>query len=549
MEEAGPSSEETSQANIVVGQDGGPHDDPRYALVQRILASDLFVRAPTLSRFLLYVSGQVFNGCADQINEHVIGIEVFGRKPGYDSNDDNIVRASASRLRVRLETYFATEGSAEAWHVSIPKGSYVPRFTPRISKSNGTANPIAFDSLPVSEARSVPQNGHSPLVQSAPISTSQVDEPRPESLPAPAGTQRRGRLLFAAVFFAAAFFGLGLWWLGSRGLAVRDRTHEQVAPAAHYVPDPEARRLYLEGRFYWAKHKPDPIHQSIVCYEKAIRLDPNYALPYSGLADAYAITASGLPPAERLAPAKTYAEKALSLDEFSAEAHTSLAFILYKYEWNWPQAELHFGRALQLDPSYALAHHWFGEFLVLRGRPEEGLTQLRQALAIEPLSLPIRNDVARALYRTRHYDEAIAEARRVLDMDPTYNAYPILTYSYEQKHEYAKAVDADLESAQVSRLPDAQLAALRKTFDTAGWQAYWKARIALLKKEPPGSVPAYVLAEDNLRAGNKELALHLLEQSFSDRGDAPLLIGAEPLWDPLRTDQRFAYLLRRAGFE
>jgi tetratricopeptide (TPR) repeat protein len=223
---------------------------------------------------------------------------------------------------------------------------------------------------------------------------------------------------------------------------------------------------------------------------------------------------------------------------------------LYKFEWNWPEAERQFRRALELNPNYALAHHWFGEFLVLRGRPDEGLVHLHQALTLEPLSLSTRNDLARALYCTRRYDEAIREAQHVLNLDPTFsNSYETLTYAYEQKHDYAQAVNVSLQFARISGVPETQLAALRTAFAKSGWQAYWAARVDLLKKAPPGSVPAYVFAEDYLRAGNRGEALHYLEESFDDRGDAPLLIGTEPLLDPLRTDPRFAYLLRRAGFQ
>lgn len=208
--------------------------------------------------------------------------------------------------------------------------------------------------------------------------------------------------LAALVVFAAALVGLGFWWRSAQ-----DGRERAGTTRMRHVPDKRAEELYIEGRYLWAKHSPDPVHESILRFQQAIRLDPNYALPYSGLADAYAITASGLPAQERSAQAKSYAERALAIDPSSAEAETSLAFILYKFGWNWPEAERRFRRALQLDPSYALAHHWFGEFLVLRGRPDQGLAELRQALVLEPLALSTQNDLARALYRTRHYGEAI----------------------------------------------------------------------------------------------------------------------------------------------
>lgn len=144
--------------------------------------------------------------------------------------------------------------------------------------------------------------------------------------------------------------------------------------------------------------------------------------------------------------AKAAAERALFIDPDLAEAHTSLAFILYKFEWNWREAENHFRRAIQLNPSYAIAHHWFGEFLVLMGRFDEGIAELKEAARLDPLSLSIEADFARGLYCARRYDESITQAQRTLDLDPNFsNAYATLAYAYEQKRMYPEAVRADLQ--------------------------------------------------------------------------------------------------------
>jgi tetratricopeptide (TPR) repeat protein len=189
-------------------------------------------------------------------------------------------------------------------------------------------------------------------------------------------------------------------------------------------------------------------------------------------------------------------------------------------------------------------------FLVLRGRPDEGLAQLTQAESLEPLSLPIKNDLARGLYRTCHYDQAIAKAQQVLELDPNFsNAYATLAYAYEQKRDYPRAVEADLQVLRLANRSEQELAALRKTFANSGWGAYRAAELKLLQKAPPCSVPPYVFAEIYLWLGNREAALHFLEKSFEERSDAPLLIGVEPLLDPLRSDDRFIYLLRRADLQ
>ncbi|MEP7338424.1 MAG: winged helix-turn-helix domain-containing protein [Acidobacteriota bacterium] len=311
----------------------------------------------------------------------------------------------------------------------------------------------------------------------------------------------------------------------------------------------EAYQLYLQGRYYWAKRTPEWIRKAIACFEQAARLDPNYAHAYAGLADSYALTASGLPPLERVPKAKAAAQRALALDESLAETHTSLAFILYKFEWNWLESENHFRRALQLNPTYSIAQHWFGESLVLMGRYDEGLARLREAERLDPLSMPIKADIGRALYRARRYDEAIARSRQLLEMDPNFrNAYSTIMYACQQKGLFAEAVDADLQVLRLSNVQAARIEDLKAAFASSGWQGYWRKQLELMQERARSEyVPAYVFAEIHLRLGDREAALQAIEKSYEERGDGPLFVRAEPPLDALRSDPRFAYFLRRSG--
>jgi tetratricopeptide (TPR) repeat protein len=490
----------------------GKSDGLVRAELRALIESGLFTEGSRLARFLIFVVESYLHGHTERLKETVIGMEVYGRPPDYDPKVDPIVRTEARRLRQKMERYYETDGRSSRVMITIPRGGYVPQIHLRTLQI-----PIRVAPAADSEAERISQPP----------------------------TRRTMFLRFAVLLIAGLVCGIR-GWLGYR------EYHKQleVKSAASNISNEAARQLYLKGRFYWAKRTPDLDHKAIMLFEEALRTDPNYVLAYSGLADAYAITASGLPSAERSKEAKSAAERALALDQSSAEAHTSLGFVLYKFDWNWVEAEQHFRRALQLNSAYALAHHWFGEFLVLRGRPDEGLAELRQAESLEPLSLPIKNDLARALYRTRHYDEAIAKATEVLDLDPNFsNAYATFAYAYEQKRDYASAVKNDLQVLRLANRSEQEIESLRRTFVTSGWRAYWAARLELLEKAPPYSVPAYVFAEIDLRLGNKEEALRFLEQSFEERSDAPLLIGVEPLLDPLRSDDRFVYLLRRAGLQ
>lgn len=483
------------------------------AELREIIASRTFAQTNRLTRFLRFAVENYLRGETERLKETVIGVEVYDRPPDYDPKVDSIVRTEARRLRRKLQEYYETEGQYSRVTITIPTGGYIPQIEFRPQP--------ALITLPVAER--VPEKK-----EVAPTFLASV----------------KPRLLWI-VLIAGVACGISVWLIARQYYG-----HERAKLAAPHTINQKAYQRYLEGRFYWAKRTPDSVYKATTRFEEALQLDPNYAPAYAGLADSYAVTASGLPASDRRIKAKSAAERALALDESSAEAHTSLAFILYKFDWNWPEAERHFRRALQLNPNYALAHHWFGEFLILRGHPEEGLAELRQAESLDPLSLPIKNDLARALYRTRRYDEAIKEAQDVIELDPNFsNAYATLTYAYEQKRNYAKAIEADLQVLSLSDGSKEEIAALRRRFADFGWQGYWRGRLELLQKAPAGSVPDYVFAETYVRLGDREEALHYLEKSFESRGDAPLLIGVEPLLDTLRSEKRFIYLLRRAGLQ
>jgi tetratricopeptide (TPR) repeat protein len=499
--------------------------------LRQIIESRTFSQGSRLIRFLRFVVENHLAGETDRLKETIIGIEVYDRSPGYDPKVDSIVRTEAHRLRKKLLEYYETEGNNSRVIITIPRGAYIPRIELR---------PQLIPALVVPENPSAEVTSSQNPVETKDLaeSSGSTDEKKKELIQRLPPLQK---LLFGGLALAI-LCGFAVWLVTRHS-----RKREEATLPARSVSQ-QVSQLYLEGRYYWAKRTPDFVHKAITRYEEALSTDPNFALAYSGLADAYAITASGLPAYERSIAAKSAATHALALDDSSAEAHTSMAFVLYKFDWNWEEAERHFRRAVQLDPNYALAHHWFGEFLILRGRSDQGLSELRRAESLAPLSLPIKNDLARGLYRTRHYDEAITEAKHVLDLDPNFsNAYATLTYAYEQKHDYPRAVEADLQVLRLAKRSERNIMELRNIFRTSGWRAYWSAELKLLQKAPPGSVPTYALSEIHLRIGDREAALHLLERSYEERSDAPLLVGVEPLLDPLRSDERFVYLLRRTG--
>ncbi len=208
----------------------------------------------------------------------------------------------------------------------------------------------------------------------------------------------------------------------------------------------EAHEAYLKGRFFWNKRTGADLKRAVEYFRTAIDKDPNYAQAYSGLADAYALMGDWeygvLPPTVALPRAKAAAAKALSLDNGLGEAHTSLAFALDLYDWDWESAEKEYVRALALSPSYGTAHQWYAWHLIMTGRGEDALAEMRKAQTLDPLSLIISADMADLLLIGRKYDESIRQSRRTLDIDPRFAvAHYQLGQALVQKKTFSEAID------------------------------------------------------------------------------------------------------------
>jgi TolB-like protein/DNA-binding winged helix-turn-helix (wHTH) protein/Tfp pilus assembly protein PilF len=198
--------------------------------------------------------------------------------------------------------------------------------------------------------------------------------------------------------------------------------HEQAALEHAKAVNPEAFQAYLAGRYFWNKRTGDGLKKAIDYFNQAIEKDPNYAQAYAGLADAYALSGDWeygiLSPEDAFPKAKAAATKALALDDNLAEAHTSLAFVLDLYDWDWESAEQEYKRAIALNPGYATAHHWYAWHLIVMGRNSEALAESRKAESLDPLSPIISADLADALCVAHLYDESVQQSRKTLEMHP-----------------------------------------------------------------------------------------------------------------------------------
>lgn len=321
--------------------------------------------------------------------------------------------------------------------------------------------------------------------------------------------------------------------------------------AKRYTENSEAYQLYLKGRFHWNKRTGDGLKAGLQFFEQAIAADPAYSLAYAGLADSYLLLGVYClqPPSEVMPKAKAAVAKALSLDDTLAEAHTSLAGILCDYEWDWQAAEKEFKRAIDLNPKYATAHHWYGiMWLVSQGRLEEALTELNRAREADPLSLIIAVDTGVALYLARRYDEAVEECKKALELDPRYwRAHVTLAWAYERKGQLDQALDAALKARDIFDDPFT-VGTLGYVYAASGKKAEAQRLLDELKQlSQTRYVAPFFIAEIYVGLNEHDRALQFLEKALEDRVRWIVNITHEPRFESLRSNPRFSQLVLKMG--
>lgn len=324
--------------------------------------------------------------------------------------------------------------------------------------------------------------------------------------------------------------------------------------AKNYTANPEAYKLYLQGRYFWNRRTAEDFRIAIPYFQKAIELDPNFALAYSGLSDSYILLGQypgGGPPKDVMPLTKAAALKALSLDENMAEAHASLGQYLIEYEYDWAGAEREFKRAIELNPNYASAYQWHAELLMWEGRFHEAETQARRAVELDPLSRIINSELARVLLFARRYDEAITIFKKNIERSPNwFGDYNYLWYAYAAKGMYAEAVDVYVKFMTFAKLaPPSEVEATQESFARSGWQGFLRHRVRYLEES---SRREYVdqtdLAELYAYLGEKDKAFTSLEKAYEMRVSGLKELKHKSSFDNLRDDPRFQDLLRRVGF-
>jgi serine/threonine protein kinase/tetratricopeptide (TPR) repeat protein len=330
---------------------------------------------------------------------------------------------------------------------------------------------------------------------------------------------------------------------------------EKGAPLIkNYTENLEAYRLYLQGRNFWNKRGKADVIKSIEYFEKAIEVDPNYALAYAGLSDAYDILGgNSFWPAEKAyAKAKPAALKALQIDDKLAEAHTSLAGILWTYDWDFTGAEKEFKLAIELNPGYATAHNYYGSYLSNLARHEEAIREIKIARDLDPLSPRISANVGWILYAARRYDQALEELNKALEVDPNHSVTHIyLGMVYEAMGKYEDAIKSYLRYIELSGGMKDGEAGIAGCYALMGKQEEARKMLDNIIEYSKGNyVSPAALSCVYIALGDKDQGFIWLEKAFRERDPMLLeLLESYPGFDPVRSDPRYADLLRRIGLE
>jgi TolB-like protein/DNA-binding winged helix-turn-helix (wHTH) protein/Flp pilus assembly protein TadD len=313
----------------------------------------------------------------------------------------------------------------------------------------------------------------------------------------------------------------------------------------------EAYEAYLRGRYFWNKRTRDGLVRATDYFRHAIDTDPNYARAHSGLADSYALSGDWeygiLSPQDAFPKGKAAATKALALDDNLSEAHTSLAFIEDLYDWDWASAEKEYKRALALNPGYATAHHWYAWHLIVMGRNDEGIAELKKAESLDPLSLIISADLADALCIAHFYDESVQQSQKTIEMDPHFAvAHYQQGQALEQKHRHDEAIAEFRRAIELSGGNTTFESNLANAYAVSGRK---EEAIKIVKdlenRQSQGSSTDASIALIYVGLGDNNRAMLWLSKAYQARFNPSILM--RPVFDPLRSDPRFQDLLHRIG--
>jgi tetratricopeptide (TPR) repeat protein len=318
-----------------------------------------------------------------------------------------------------------------------------------------------------------------------------------------------------------------------------------IVLVASGTDNPEAYQLYLQGRYFWNQRTRESLARATELFEAAIRADTTYALAYTGMADVYGMLRGRgfMPGRETAEKQRTAARKAIELAPGLSEAHTSLAQLLFEYDWDWDAARREFQRAVELDPRNANARHWYSHYLTAMGRTEESLEQSERAIEVSPYDDILRQHLGWHYAFDRDYERALEGQLRALEMNPTGGTRAFLAFAYQALGRNAEAL-AECEKAMATLGEDAF--AMGFVGYVLGRVGHRREALDLARElELRGDQTWYAVALIHVGLGDRDRALAWLERAYASHSPGLVYLAADPRLDDLRSDPRFVALLRR----
>lgn len=575
----------------------------------KVLSSEAFARSGRMSRFLKFVVEETLQGRGSQLKEYLIGVEVFDRSGSYDPRTDPVVRGEARRLRTKLMEYYEQEGRDDPVQFRLPKGSYAPMFHRR---SAGTSDSVT---LPVS-SKAAPTGSKSiavlPFLNLSPnpeneyfsdglteeiihalgkvsgmsvvartsvfqykgkaYDVRQIGEQLQVQTVLEGSVRQSGDRLRIMAQLINAADGYHLWSETydrsmrdvfviqeelSRAIVATLRQRwsgpSELPPVRRPSSNLDAYHVYLKGRFFLQKRTEEGLRRGIEFFEQAIRMEPDLADAYAGLAECFnLLTHKGLELPEIVMPkAKAAALKAIALDDRVSEAHIALGFIRSTYDWEWEEAEKHYLHALQAEShSKAEAHHWYAsDFLTALGRLDEALYHIQQSHFLDPLSHLTNSSLGFVHIARREYDLAIDHYLKCLEIEPDYyHFHTLLGRAFERKGDLSQALKCFERGREFSGDLPYVRGLLAHCYALMGRRHEAESLLnSLLKLSKLRYVSPMTMALVYIGLNRIDEAVACVEKAYEVKEGPLVFLNVYPTYDPIRSHPRCQEIIRKMG--